>query len=155
MFLPVPTIHGLMRSSPGSTHLPPTFAAGCATTVVRTNQSIIRWCIRLEYVATYPLATRGELIHFLVQMRRRPDQICGPCNQFLTMLMNARHTSTAEGAKDGANDPRKTTGVKGHAEIWLLPGMEDPERLPADFMHSVSLVSSGLSRLLKGQILKK
>ena len=58
------------------------------------------------------------------------------------------------GAKDGDNDPRKTTGVKGHAEIWLLPGMEDPQRLPADFMHSVSLVSSGLSRLLKGQILK-
>ena len=32
--------------------------------------------------------------------------------------------------------------------------MDDPERLPADFMHSVSLMGSGLSRLIKGQVLQ-
>ena len=60
----------------------------------------------------------------------------------------------AGGTKNGANDPCKTTGVKGYAEIWRLPGMEDPERLPADFMHSVSLLASGLTKMIKGQVLK-
>ena len=58
------------------------------------------------------------------------------------------------GAENGNDDPRRKSGVKGYAEIWLLPGMNDPERLPADFMHSVSLMGSGLSRLIKGQVLQ-
>ena len=59
------------------------------------------------------------------------------------------------GGREGGNDdPCKTTGVKGRAEVWRLPGMNDPERLPADFMHSVAQMASGITQVVKGQVLK-
>ena len=58
------------------------------------------------------------------------------------------------GREDGVNDPWRDTGVKGHAAIRTMAGMADPERLPADFMHSVARLSSALVSVMLGKFLE-